>query len=98
MERPVRPRKESWHAVSLIPKGEACDPVLALKGTRFLSDQAPPLPLPDCPYASTCRCVYQHFADRRAGPRRQEEMTGSRSVRPNVERRIGRGRRKTDAQ
>jgi len=97
VDRPVRHRKEPWHAVSVVPRGEVCDHVLALKDTRFLSAEAPPLPLPDCPYASTCRCVYKHFADRRAGPRRNEELTGNRSGRPNVERRIGRGRRKTDA-
>jgi hypothetical protein len=91
--------KDSWHAVGILPRGKACEHALALAGTRFLSKDAPPLPLPDCPNGGSCTCVYQHFADRRQGPRRAAEMEdGMRGSRPNTERRIGRGRRKQDAE
>lgn len=95
---PQRRSKQPWHAVAIVPRGSACEHAIAMSGTRFLSSTAPPLPLPDCPFAGTCTCVYRHFADRREGPRRSSELSGMRSSRPERERRAGRGRRKEDAQ
>ncbi len=91
-----RNRKERWHAVSVLPRGEACAQVLALVNRRFLSLQAPRLPLKDCPFSAVCNCIYRHYEDRREGPRRSAEETGIRSVRATVERRAGRGRRRED--
>jgi hypothetical protein len=67
-----------------------------LKGQRFLSADAPRLPLLACTSPETCHCVYRKYADRRAGPRRETESSGLRRSSPNPERRISRGRRKTD--
>jgi len=91
-----RSSKKPWHAVSLVPRGGACEQAVALGNRRFLSREAPPLPLPDCPFANRCNCVYRHHADRRAGPRRSEDETGRRSTRDTGERRAGRGRRAND--
>ena len=91
-----RSSKKHWHAVSLVPRGAACEQALALGGRRFLSREAPRLPLPDCPVADRCSCVYRHHPDRRAGPRRSEDETGRRSTRATDERRAGRGRRAKD--
>jgi len=88
--------KQPWHAVSIIPRGNACEPVLALHERRFLSTEAPLLPLPDCPNPGGCRCIYRHFTERRAGPRRSFEESGIRGARPSAERRHGRGRRSSD--
>jgi hypothetical protein len=93
-----RKRREPWHAVSVLPRGNtACTHILALLNRRFLSGEAPRLPLKECPLASVCGCIYRHYADRREGPRRSGEETGFRSARPSVERRAGRGRRRGDA-
>jgi len=92
-----RKRKEPWHAVSLLPRGNACEEVIALLSRRFLSTEAPRLPLKECPFAAVCNCVYQHYADRRQGPRRSSEETGFRTARPATERRAGRGRRRQDS-
>jgi len=60
-----------YQAVSIHPAiMEACPAAHALKGQRFLSNEAPLLPLPDCSNAPGCRCKYQHWDDRRQEDRR----------------------------
>jgi len=87
-----------WSAVSIVSRAGGCAAALALQGRRFLGAEAPRLPLPECPSAQTCRCIYRKYSDRRAGPRRTEEHTGMRrtATTSGQERRIGRGRRSTD--
>jgi hypothetical protein len=86
-----------WHAVAIKPKGQCCDAVEARRTTRFLSGDAPRLPLPECSTSDTCTCVYKHHADRRAQPRRLDEKDGlRRSVKVEQERRQTHDRRKTD--
>jgi hypothetical protein len=64
---------------------------------RFLSGEAPLLPLPQCGAGSSCPCAYKHHDDRRGQPRRAEEVTGLRRPNPGPqERRQQRGRRSTD--
>ena len=86
-----------WHAVAIKPKGQCCEAVQARRSARFLSKEAPRLPLPDCSTSDTCTCVYKHHADRRAQPRRQDERDGlRRSGSVEQERRLTGDRRKTD--
>ena len=86
-----------WHAVAIRPKGECCEAVQACRTTRFLSSDAPRLPLAECSTSDTCTCVYKHHADRRAQPRRQDEKGGlRRSGKVAQERRLTHDRRKTD--
>ena|SRR6516162_8246100 len=84
-----------WNAVSVVTSGSGCEAARALKGQRFLSADAPRLPLPQCSSPMTCQCVYRKYADRRAGPRREVEKTGLHRS-PDQERRRKRGRRSTD--
>jgi hypothetical protein len=64
---------------------------------RFLSHEAPHLPLPECPHRAQCRCVYRHFEDRRSNPRRNSDMTGVLpDETPKTNRRLTRGRRAQD--
>jgi hypothetical protein len=91
-----RSRKQAWHAVSVVARGAACEQALALRDRRFLSKEAPGLPLPDCPFRERCKCTYRHHTDRRAGPRRSGDESGLRSTRTTDERRAGRGRRTSD--
>jgi hypothetical protein len=85
-----------WHAVAIKPKGQCCEAVQARRAARFLSNEAPRLPLADCSTSDTCTCVYKHHADRRAHPRRQEEKGGlRRSGKVTEERRVTQDRRKT---
>jgi hypothetical protein len=88
----------SWHAVEIVAPRSACAAAQALKGKRFLSADAPLLPLHDCPLVSSCHCVYRKHADRRdSAVRRADDDTGIRKMRPaEEERRSRRGRRKDD--
>lgn len=86
-----------WAAVSVTAAGGGCAAARALKGKRFLGGDAPRLPLKDCAAPATCRCAYRKYADRREGPRREEEQTGMRrSGLAPQERRVRRGRRASD--
>lgn len=86
-----------WHAVALKPKGQCCEAVQARRSARFLSKEAPRLPLAECNTSDTCTCVYKHHADRRAQPRRQDEQDGlRRSGKVEQERRQTPDRRRTD--
>jgi hypothetical protein len=89
-------RKE-WHAVSILPKGACCEAALAIRTTRFLSAQAPRLPLAQCTTPKSCTCAYKHHADRRGQPRRKDEAIGlKRATKVEQERRARGDRRKTD--
>jgi hypothetical protein len=62
-----------WHAVEVVPGRFACPESRALVRRRFLSREAPRLPVPDCSTPWRCQCVYRHFSDRRTGARRAED-------------------------
>jgi hypothetical protein len=92
-----------WHAVSIAANKRCCQASAALKRRRFLSGEAPRLPLEDCGQPAKCICVYKHFNDRRGGFRRAAER--DLSARPyarvatstrSQERRRSKGRRATD--
>jgi hypothetical protein len=59
-----------YHCVAIHHRDGACVAVERLSGQRFLSKDAPPLPLPAC-NAPECRCRYVHFDDRRQGDERR---------------------------
>lgn len=88
--------KEPWHAVRVCERTAKCRAAAALGRKRFLSHDAPRLPLPDCSAAWRCDCIYRHFEDRRAGPRRANERGIGEWVTMEVDRRVSRGRRATD--
>ncbi len=88
-----------WHAVSVDCARQGCLPAQQVSGQRFLSGQAPKLPLVSCSNPMGCRCVYKHHDDRRGGPRRIiDNGTSLRSSAPFIgnERRNSRGRRASD--
>jgi hypothetical protein len=94
---PVSRRSTPWHAVSIVTGRWCCEAARGVIGTRFLSREAPRLPLAACNAADSCSCLYKHHPDRRGLPRRKDEVMGIRrlvSV-PN-ERRSARGRREDD--
>lgn len=84
-----------WHAVTVAAGQSACAAAKACKGKRFLSKEAPSLPLEGCDSAS-CHCKYRHFDDRRAAPRRRDEAIGASAPSANAERRKKGGRRAGD--
>ncbi len=88
---------KKWHAISVESKALSCAASHELRKKRFLSKEAPILPLTECTKRASCPCTYKHHDDRRNKPRR-----GSGSgISPNVskqaaERRTSRGRRSDD--
>lgn len=88
-----------YHAVSIRAGSNACAAAKSLTGERFLSTEAPSLPLPDCD-ASQCDCRFQHHDDRRSGKDRRSPFTaGGVSAETGnfgIERRDGRERRRED--
>ncbi len=67
-------KRHRFQGVSVAPSRHfVCHAALALEGERFLADEAPPLPLDGCADPRSCRCVYQHFKDRRTGFRRDSD-------------------------
>jgi hypothetical protein len=97
--RPARPQggttRNPYHCVEIRSRGDACSAVRRMTGKRFLSAEAPPLPLAGCPLRA-CRCVYRHFDDRRQEDRRNPYGSGRRPPPESVggERRRGSDRRR----
>jgi hypothetical protein len=58
-----------FHCVEIKATDCICDAVKRLQGRRFLSEEAPMLPLPECT-AGSCCCRYEHHDDRRQDLRR----------------------------
>ncbi len=59
----------TYHCVSIRHRSDGCEVAIKLKDWRFLSKEAPSLPLPGC-NAERCRCQYVHHRDRRVDDRR----------------------------
>jgi hypothetical protein len=85
-----------WHAVAIRSPQPACPAAAKLGKRRFLSREAPTLPLADCPAPQKCRCIYQHFDDRRTLSRRAADEGRPAPPYNGNDRRCAPGRRKTD--
>jgi hypothetical protein len=66
---PERRNRDEYHCVEVRYQAGGCDAVKQLGEKRFLSDEAPRLPVSGCD-ASTCSCRYVHYDDRREEDRR----------------------------
>lgn len=86
-----------YHAVGVMPGAAACAEARKLAGERFLSAEAPLLPLKECD-RSACTCRYQHFSDRRQEPRRAADIqvVHMQGTWQGTDRRKRRGRRVDD--
>lgn len=84
-----------WHAVSIVLNGGACAKARSMSRARFLSQDAPALPLEGCT-AKACACRYLHHQDRRRTLRRASDVVSRRTNWSGQERRGSLGRRSTD--
>ena len=64
-----------YHAVSVSGSSRCCQAAKELTEVRFLSGEAPKLPLKECD-APHCECRYVHHDDRRAFSRRTTDGKG----------------------
>jgi hypothetical protein len=96
---PAAPRKapNKFHAVTIACGPRACPEARALQGQRFLSREAPPLPLKGCG-SPQCECRYGHYDDRRGQLRRARDAGVAIDGYIGEEQRAHprRGRRQTD--
>ena len=88
---------QDYHAVSIRHLGRCCPAVRALDDDRFLSTQAPRLPLAECTMRDGCRCKYRHHNDRREDFRRDMDFGLPERGYFGTNRRAMRGRRIGDA-
>lgn len=87
----------SFHAVEVRCSTRGCPASQSLRGKRFLAVEAPTLPLERCNRVAHCQCQYRHFADRRQGPRRAQELGIPPPLKQrDVDERKGVGRRSSD--
>lgn len=94
---PASRRSTPWHAVSVVIGPSSCETARGLPAIRYLSRDAPRLPLPDCMSPASCACSYKHYVDRRGQPRRKDDLSGlRRGQHPGTERRTVGGRREDD--
>jgi hypothetical protein len=95
---PAIRRSTPWHAVSVLAGPLCCEAARALPTIRYLSREAPRLPLAHCSSPASCSCSYKHYADRRGQPRRKDDLSGLRRapISGSIERRVLRGRREDD--
>jgi hypothetical protein len=88
---------KKWHAISIDSKALSCVMAQDLRKKRFLSKEAPALPLEGCTKRASCPCTYKHHDDRRSKERRDSEARISSSTsKQGPERRTSRGRRSDD--
>jgi hypothetical protein len=87
-----------WHAVAVVLQTTSCAAAAMCRNTRFLSKDAPRLPLANCEHPDQCRCKFKHYEDRRGGGVRRatDAGVGSGGEKPVRERRETRGRRERD--
>jgi hypothetical protein len=85
-----------FRAVAIVPVASSCKPAKRLRGKRFLTREAPRIPLSTCPDPANCACRYRKYADRRADDRR--DIVSSGRWYTGVERRQSNGRRADDQQ
>ena len=95
--KPVKKAPQAFHSVCIVTASSACPGARALKGKRFLSRDAPVLPLKNCDRGG-CKCRYEHYEDRRDGPRRAREFGVSIDVYngPEQRKQVKRGRRNAE--
>jgi hypothetical protein len=95
--RKAKPVRKSFHAVEIVVGDDCCEVVRRYTGKRFLSGEAPVIPLQGC-NAQECLCRYIHHADRRKRERRTSDVAITVDEYSGGERRREkrRGRRATD--
>lgn len=89
---PARP----FRAISIYRGSEACTMAHKFSEHRFLTKDAPQLPLPGCTMSKKCDCRYVKHGDRRGDTRRLVDLGLVPTLFGAKERRYSKGRRGRD--
>ena len=84
-----------YQGIEIAIGSSPCEAARTGVGKRYLSDEAPLLPLEGCSDPRGCDCRYKHFVDRRTDARRDSD-SGLPQRTHNDEKRRQAGRRITD--
>ena len=84
-----------YHCVAVKIPYDACEAVMQLHGKRFLSVEAPQLPLASC--NQHCKCTFKHYEDRRQEDRRDAFNASGIHFSGEKNRRLGSDRRNQKA-
>ena len=87
-----------YEAVTIHSYKDKCLAAAQVAGQRFLSSEAPSIPLESCT-SETCHCVYMHHSDRRNGTDRRANHNSSEeflTARGSQNCRSSHGRRASD--
>jgi len=93
-ESPASTTSLAFNAAAVVPDEQACAASLAAAGQRYLAQEAPRIPLPECTRPLQCHCRLARLNDRRKTDRR-DALSFSRWY-SGIERRRGPGRRTSD--
>jgi hypothetical protein len=100
MAKPHKPAGSdnvAFRAVEIRSKDSACVAARNCRGRRYLTKEAPRLPLADCDRVDRCECRYAHLPDRRHKSRRRTDLGVPTPPRPGeIEKRQRSGRRSED--
>ena len=81
-----------YHCVEIKMSYDACEEVLKLYGKRYLSAEAPMLPVAGCD--QQCKCKFKHYEDRRHDDRRDAFSSSGIHFSGEKNRRLGGDRRR----
>ena len=84
----------AYRAVSIVPHASSCAEARRLRPIRFLTNEVPRVPLPQCSQPLTCTCTYRKYPDRRTAERRDIGSSGRFYM--GLDRRKSTGRRAGD--
>lgn len=71
-------KPKDFHAVAIVCGTNCCTASHAIEGIRYLSAEAPRLPLEECSDVLECACTYRHYLDRRAPPDRAHPLSAQK--------------------
>jgi hypothetical protein len=95
VEAATKPAAPLYAGVEIRVRDTACEAAVAMSGRRFLTNEAPALPLAGCTVPH-CTCAFVKFSDRRTEDRRLEHSALSTSIFLANNRRERKGRREGD--
>lgn len=95
-QEPVRTQPSRYQAIAIFRGTVCCSIARRFSEHRFLTREAPTLPLNGCTMPQRCECRYLKFKDRRGDSRRLDDFAAATRLYGLKERRGAKGRRSTD--
>lgn len=99
-KKPIAIAKKKYTGLAFVPDAHCCDAANAHNERRFLTSEAPKIPLAQCSDPALCHCKYRNIDDRRTRDDRRDIVGVLSKDMPvgdqRSNRRAGRDRRRDD--